>query len=165
MAGIGAVHSGEVTGRQGWLHVCAICTVTLTPSSRRDHAWFNALLSPFWNSDINSSLLTFIIPLFSPLRYHIGTRVLRLQAAGTYFFLFKIAVMGTSLVVQRIRIHLPMHGMWVWSLVQEDSTSHGATKPMHQNCWSWGSRARKLQPLSSCAITTEAHMPTACAPQ
>ena len=164
MAGIGAVPSGEVTGRQAWLHVCVFCTVTLEPSSRRHHPWFNALLSPFWNSDINTSLLTFI-PLFSPLRYRIGTRVLRLQAAGTNFFLFKIAAMGTSLVVQQIRIHLPMHGMWVWSLVQEDSASHGATKPTHQNCWSWCYRAHKLQPLSSCAITTEAHMPTACAPQ
>ena len=100
MAGTGAIHSGEVAGRQGWLHVYVISSVTLEPSSRRDHAWFNALLSPFWNSDINTSLLTFI-PLFSPLRYHIGARILRLQAAGTNFSLLKIAVMGTSLWCSR----------------------------------------------------------------
>ena len=47
MAGTGAIHSGEVAGRQGWLHVYVISSVTLEPSSRRDHAWFNALLSPF----------------------------------------------------------------------------------------------------------------------
>ena len=40
----------------------------------------------------------------------------------------------TSLVVQWSRIRLPMPGT-VWSLVQEDSTWHGATKPMHHNFW------------------------------
>ena len=28
-------------------------------------------------------------------------------------------------------IHLPMHRVQVWSLVQEDSTYRGATKPIH----------------------------------
>ena len=41
----------------------------------------------------------------------------------------------TLAVVQWLRIRLPMQGMWVWSLVQEDSTCHRATKPMHQNFW------------------------------
>ena len=36
----------------------------------------------------------------------------------------------TSLVVQRLRICLPMHETWVGSLVQEDSTCLGATKPV-----------------------------------
>ena len=34
----------------------------------------------------------------------------------------------TSLVAQWIRIHLPMQGTQVQSLVREDSTCHGATK-------------------------------------
>ena len=51
----------------------------------------------------------------------------------------------TSLVVQWIRIRLPMQGMWVQSLIQEDPTCHGATKPR--------------------ATTTEAHAPRAWAPQ
>ena len=38
----------------------------------------------------------------------------------------------TSLVAQWIRIHLPMQGTWVQSLVQEDSTCHKATKPVGQ---------------------------------
>ena len=38
-------------------------------------------------------------------------------------------VTRTSLVVQWIRIHLPMQGLQVLSLVQEDSTCRGATKP------------------------------------
>ena len=34
-----------------------------------------------------------------------------------------------SLVVQWLRIHLPMQGTQVQSLAQEDPTCHGATKP------------------------------------
>ena len=41
----------------------------------------------------------------------------------------------TSLVVQWLRVCLLMQGTWVWSLVQEDSTCCGATKPLHHNHW------------------------------
>ena len=77
----------------------------------------------------------------------------------------------TSLVVQWIRTRLPMQGIWVQSLVQEDSTCHGATKlcapllslhsrareprrlkPVH-------SRAQEPQLLSLCAATNEALTP------
>ena len=37
---------------------------------------------------------------------------------------------GTSLVAQWLRIRLPMQGTRVRALVQEDPTSHGATKPV-----------------------------------
>ena len=40
---------------------------------------------------------------------------------------------GTSLVAQWLRIHLPMKGTWVRSLVREDPTCHGATMPVHHN--------------------------------
>ena len=39
----------------------------------------------------------------------------------------------TSLVAQWLRIRLPMPGTWVRALVQEDTTCHGATKPVHHN--------------------------------
>ena len=42
-------------------------------------------------------------------------------------------VFWASLVVQWLRIHLPMQGTWVRALVQEDPTCHGATKPMRHN--------------------------------
>ena len=48
-----------------------------------------------------------------------------------------------SLVAQWIRIHLPMQGIWVRSLVREDSTCHGATKPVRHDYW-----AHVLQPLT-----------------
>ena len=38
-----------------------------------------------------------------------------------------------SLVVQWLRIRLPMQGTRIQALVQEDPTCHGATKPMHHN--------------------------------
>ena len=41
---------------------------------------------------------------------------------------------GTSLVVQGLRICLSEQGMWVQSLIWEDSTCRGITKPMHCNC-------------------------------
>ena len=43
---------------------------------------------------------------------------------------------------QWIGIRLPMHWIWVQSLIQEDSTGFGATKPTSHNYW-----ARVLQLL------------------
>ena len=48
-----------------------------------------------------------------------------------------------SLVVQWLRILLPMQGMWVRALVQEDHTCRGATKPVGHNYW-----ACALEPTS-----------------
>ena len=40
-----------------------------------------------------------------------------------------------SLVIQWLRIRLPMQGTRVPSLVWEDSTCRGAAKPVHHDCW------------------------------
>ena len=40
-----------------------------------------------------------------------------------------------SLVAQWLRIHLPMEGTRVRTLVLEDPTCRGATKPVHHNYW------------------------------
>ena len=45
----------------------------------------------------------------------------------------KIFGVGTSLVVQWLRIRLPMQGRWVQALVQEDPTCHRATKSVRHN--------------------------------
>ena len=50
---------------------------------------------------------------------------------------------GTSLVVQWLRICLPMQGTRVWALVREDPTYCGAAKPVHHNYW-----ACALEPTS-----------------
>ena len=89
----------------------------------------------------------------------------------------------TSLVVQWLRIHLPMQGTRVWALVQEDPTCRRATKPVCHNYWAcaleptchnyWAhvpqllsllSRAREPQLLSPSATSTEACAPRGCAP-
>ena len=54
--------------------------------------------------------------------------------------------------IKQLRISLPMQGTWIWSLVLEDSTCGGATKPMRHNYW-----ACTLEP-SSCDYR-------ACVPQ
>ena len=49
---------------------------------------------------------------------------------------FKVeSYQGTSLVVQWLRVRLPMQGTRVQSLVLEDPTCHGATKSMCHNYW------------------------------
>ena len=53
----------------------------------------------------------------------------------------------TSLVAQQM-ICLPMYQTLVWSLVQEDSTCHGATKPVCHNYWALWPRAQELHLLS-----------------
>ena len=46
-----------------------------------------------------------------------------------------------SLVVQWLRICLPMQGTQVRALVWEDPTCHGATRPMSHNCQACASGA------------------------
>ena len=58
---------------------------------------------------------------------------------------------GASLVTQWLRIHLPMQGTQVWSLVQKDPTQ--------------GNYAHVPQLLNTGATTVESTFPRACAPQ
>ena len=63
----------------------------------------------------------------------------------------------TFLVAQWIRMCLPMQGTRVQSVLWEDSTSWGATKPMHHNHWAhalehaslnyWACKLQRLKPM------------------
>ena len=84
----------------------------------------------------------------------------------------KVHSLGTSLVVQWLRIHLPVQGTQIRSLVQEDPTCRGATKPVRHNYWACALEpashnywAHVPQLLSPHATTTEAHAHRARAPQ
>ena len=55
----------------------------------------------------------------------------------------KLKGSGTSLVVQWLRIRLPMQGSRVQALVRQDPTCRGATKPVRHNYW-----ACTLEPTS-----------------
>ena len=59
-----------------------------------------------------------------------------LMRSGFLFGLIKWKC-RTSLVVQWLRIRLPMQATRVWALVWEDPTCRGATKPMHRNYWAF----------------------------
>ena len=78
---------------------------------------------------------------------------------------FKIC--WTSLVGQWLRICLPMQRTWVWSLVWEGSTCHGATRSMHPNYWACKPRAHGPQqekPLKR-ETCTPLQVSSPCSPQ
>ena len=52
---------------------------------------------------------------------------------GQTFYIDQNRIGESSLVAQWLGVHLPVQGMWVQSLVWEDPTCHGATKPVHHN--------------------------------
>ena len=58
---------------------------------------------------------------------------------------------GASLVVQWLRICLPMQGTQVQALVREDPTCCGATKPVHHSYWAYA--------LQSASHNYWAHVP------
>ena len=71
----------------------------------------------------------------------------------------------TSLVVQCLRIRLPMQGTWVWFLVQEDPTCRGATKPVYHNYWACTLEPARRNYWSSRALEPANHNYWAHAPQ
>ena len=70
----------------------------------------------------------------------------------------------TSVVAQWLRIRLPMQGTRVRALVREDPTCRGETKPVRHNYWACALEPASDNYWSPRATTTEAHVPTACAP-
>ena len=64
---------------------------------------------------------------------------------------------GTSLVVQWLRIHLPMQGTRARSLVQEGPTRGGAAKPVSHDCWAWALRACEPQLLKPTCLEPVLH--------
>ena len=83
----------------------------------------------------------------------------------TLWYWHKNIHIGTSLVVQWLRIRLPVQGTRVQALVREDPTCHEATKPMYHNYWGCALEPTSHNYWSPHATTTEAHAPTAGAPQ
>ena len=61
-----------------------------------------------------------------------------------------------SLVVQWLRILLPMQGTQVRSLIWKDPTRCGAAKPTHYDCWACALGACELHPLKPVPLRTRA---------
>jgi hypothetical protein len=57
---------------------------------------------------------------------------------------------GASLMVHWLRVHLAIQGTPVQSLVWEDPTSQGATKPMSYNCWACALKSVLSKKRSNC---------------
>ena len=72
---------------------------------------------------------------------------------------------GTSLVLEWIRIHLPMQGTHFWSLAQEIPHTLEQLSPCTATVEPMPSRTLEPQLLKPCAATAEAREPRACAPQ
>ena len=70
-----------------------------------------------------------------------------------------------SLVVQWLRIRLPMQGTRVQALVREDPTCRGATKLVRHNYWACALEPASHNYWSLRATTTEARAPRARAPR
>ena len=62
--------------------------------------------------------------------------ILKDKSTNLLFNLLVKSQFQNSLVVQWLKLHLPILGTQVRSLVQEDPTCRGATRPMHHNYWS-----------------------------
>ena len=73
------------------------------------------------------SSVGFCVDMFSP---HLS----KYQGARFLDRMIRIRNCRTSLMAQWLRIRLPMQGTQVQSLVWEDPTCCGATKPSHHNC-------------------------------
>ena len=72
---------------------------------------------------------------------------------------------GTSLVTQWLRIHLPMQGTQVWSLVREDPTWLSTTKPVCHNYWARVPQLLKptcLEPMLCNKRSHSSEKPTHC---
>ena len=94
---------------------------------------------------------------FFPDQSNAVPRSFNFWVRGVKFFDQGYLLLGASLVVQWLRIRLPMQGSRVRSLVREDPTCRGATKLMRHNYW-------------ACAVEPASHnywarAPTTRAPQ
>ena len=82
----------------------------------------------------------------------VGEKRSRVSIYNAWNFPWIKSYRWTSLVVQWLRIRLPMQGTRVQALVWEDPTCRRATKPMRHNYW-------------ACALEPMSHNNWACMPQ
>ena len=69
------------------------------------------------------------------LCWHASRQLLSTSKCKAVMSLFNNVIGGDSLVVQCLRIRLPMQGTRVRALAREYPTCRGATKPVHHNYW------------------------------
>ena len=98
--------------------------------------FFKVQFGPIWlaagsvNTRITLCFKNMLIDRLAGPRAMLCKFVFTLKSLGD---LQKILMPGTSLVVQWLRIRLPMQGIWVRALVRGDPTCRRATKPVRHN--------------------------------
>ena len=122
-----------------WQH---LETLPLQPTLQPGHAWFGPGIP---------SVKTFRLILFL-MKDSFLPSTLWTRMPSPIHCSSQNCIFGTSLVAQRLRIHLPTQGTRVPSLVWEDPTCRGATKPMCHNYW-------------ACALEPASHNYSTCAPR
>ena len=128
-----AGHQNHISSRTNWWTSCAV------------------MGHPFckWDMDLPLWIVTWNIFINFTKQLKQST-LLRLKS----FSDLSLEECWASLVRQWLRIRLPMQGTWVRALVREDSTCHGATKPVHHNYWACVPQL--LKPASLRSATREA---------
>ena len=128
----------------GMLEISYACMATnpLEQAKTSVNAWLLLLvqLSPKWKGNPAHVYIVFFYLFYGKIFISIILK--------NRFIVNKKIKFRISLVAQWLRIHLPMWGTWVQSLIQEYSTCHEATKLIYLNYW-----ALTLEP-SSCNYYT-----------
>ena len=118
-------------------------------------------------------LLWFLLIWLLCVMWHIYTHTCVHVHKHTHIHISHLkALWGISLVLQWLRICLPMQGTWVWSLVWEDPTCCRETKPLRHNYWSpcalnlapqqekppqWEAMLQKSSPSTHCNYSKPEH--------
>ena len=113
-------------------HHCGLsCCGAQAPDAQAQQLWPTGPAVPRHMGSSQTRARTHVPCIGRQTLNHCATR-----EALTSFLLYqksKLLCLGTSLVAQWLRIRLPMQGTRVRSLVWEDPTCRGATKPMRHN--------------------------------
>ena len=88
-----------------------------------------------WYSSVGHCSVFFIQCRLFLFKEQVG-RTGSLEIMLAVFWAYQKGWVGISLVVQWLGIHPPTQETWVWSLVQEDPTRHGAGMLVGRNYWS-----------------------------
>ena len=135
-----------------------------------NHKWrLNFVNRFFYIIEMITWFLFFNLFNVVPVGWWVGLEVITVPSSASsvrskWTAASRVLSQGTSLVVQWLRICLPMQGTWVWALVREDPTCCGATRPVSHNYW-----ACALEPVShnywACALEPVHHNYWGCAPE
>ena len=127
--------------------------------NKRTHKWNSAHVKC-----VETWEMKFLLPRYGGLKTQTGcqdlsTLLVQTDEASSHYIHLpgQKTTSAASLVVQWLRIHFAVQGMPVPTLVREDPTCLGATKPMSRNYWSPCAIEPALHKRSHCNEKSEDH--------